>query len=157
MPRIQSNYANGKLPTPYSTGADLVCLAYECAVPVSGDGTVIGDIIEMGVLPAGHVPVDVLYSSTDLDTNGAPAHAVSFGVLNANKDDISTASADGAAAWATGLTIGQAGTLARQSAVATELVQASASPRSLGYKVTTASATKAAGTIRVKVLCRAAP
>lgn len=156
MPRIQSNYANGKLPTPISTGADLVCLAYDIAVPASGDGTVVGDILEMGVLPAGHVPVDVIYSATDLDT-GTPAHAVSFGVLTSAKDDISTAAADGGAAWGTGITVGQAGTLARNTAVAIETVTPSAAARALGFKVTTASATKAAGTLRVKVLCRAAP
>jgi hypothetical protein len=156
MARIQSLYASGRLPTPISQGSDLVTLPFECAVPATGDGTVIGDIIEMGVLPAGHVPVDVIYSATDLDT-GAAAHAVSFGVLNAAKDDISTAAADGGAAWATGLTIGQAGTLARQTTAAIHAVQPSAAARPLGFKVTTASATKAAGTIRAFVVCRATP
>ena len=156
MPRIQSLYASGKLPTPISTGADLIALPFECAVPATGDGTALNDIIEMGNLPAGHIPVDVIYSATDLDT-GAAAHAVSFGVLNANKDDISTAAADGGAAWATGLTIGQAGTMVRNTGVAIYAVQPSTTPRALGFKVTTISATKAAGTIRATVLCRAAP
>ena len=157
MPRIQSLYAQGKLPTPISQGSDLVALPFECAVPATGDGTAVNDIIEMGNLPAGHVVVDVLYSATDLDTGGAPAHAVSFGVLNAAKSDLSTDAADGGAAWATGLTIGQAGTLTRQSTAAIHQVTAASAPRALGYKVTTASATKAAGTIRAIVLCRAAP
>jgi hypothetical protein len=157
MPRIQSLYAQGRLPVPVSQGSDLVTLAFECAVPVTGDGTALNDIIEMGNLPAGHVPVDVLYSATDLDTNGAPAHAVSFGVLNAGKTDISTDAADGGAAWATGLVIGQAGTLARQSAVAIHNVTPSPAHRALGFKVTTAALTKAAGTIRAFVLCRATP
>ncbi len=157
MPRISSLYATGRLPTPISTGADLIALSLECAVPATGDGTVANDIIEMGVLPAGHVPVDVIYSATDLDTNGTPTHAVSFGVLNANKDDISVVAADGGAAWATGLTIGQTGALARQTANVLASVQALTTPRSLGFKVTTASATKAAGTIRATVICRATP
>jgi hypothetical protein len=156
MPRIQSEYAKGKLPTPISTGADVICLDYQCAVPASGDGTVVGDLIEMGVLPAGHIPLDVIYSATDLDT-GAAAHAMSFGILLADKTDLSTAAADGGAAWLTGIIVGQAGTLARQTGIVTDSVAASAAPRSLAYKVTTASATKAAGTVRVKVLCRAAP
>ena len=156
MARIQSEYAKGRLPTRISQGSDLVPLHYECAVPASGDGTASGDIIEMGVLPAGHVPVDVIYSATDLDS-GTPGHAVSFGVLNAAKDDISTDAADGGAVWASGLTIGQAGTLARQSTAAIHAVVPSAANRSLGYKVTTVSGTKAAGTIRVTVLARATP
>lgn len=157
MARIQSNYANGKLPTPISQGSDLVCLPFECDVPASGDGTVVNDIIEMGVLPAGHVPVDVIYSATDLDTNGTPTHAVSFGVLNAAKDDISTAAADGGAAWETGLQVGRAGTMVRQSTAVLDAVAASTAARALGFKVTTASATKAAGKIRAKVICRATP
>jgi hypothetical protein len=156
MPRIQSLYAQGKLPTPISQGSDLVALPFECAVPVSGDGTAVNDIIEMGLLPAGHVPVDVIYSATDLDTGG-PTHAVSFGVLIADKSDISVAAADGGAAWATGLTIGQAGTLTRQTANVLASVLPSTANRSLGFKVTTASTTKAAGTIRATVICRAVP
>lgn len=157
MPRIQSNYANGKLPVPISTGADLVCLDYICAVPASGDGTAVNDIIEMGPLPAGHIPIDVQYFATDLDTNGAPVHATSFGILTSDKSDISTAAADGGAAWQTGINAGQAGTLVRQSTNVLKDVQPSAANRSLGFKVTTASATKAAGTIGVRVICRATP
>lgn len=157
MPRIQSLYATGKLPVPISTGADLVALCYDIDVPASGDGTVVNDILEMGVLPAGHVPVDWYFSASDLDTNGAPTHAVSFGVLTADKSDISTAAADGGAVWQSGITAGQAGTLVRNTGVVQHAVQPSSANRSLGFKVTTASATKAAGKLRCCVLCRAAP
>lgn len=157
MPRISSLYATGKLPTPISQGSDLVVLPFECAVPASGDGTALNDIVEMGVLPAGHVPVFAYYSATDIDTAGSPTVALSFGVLNSTKDDISTAAADGGAAWATGLTIGQAGTLAAQSAASIHAVTPSQSPRALGFKVTTAGTTKAAGTLRAFVVCRAVP
>lgn len=157
MARIQSLYAKGTLPTRISQGADVVPLHFEIDVPASGDGTAQNDILEMGILPAGHVPVDVLYSATDLDTNGAPAIVLSFGVLNAAKTDLSTDAEDGGAAWATGLTIGQAGTLARQSDVAIHKVVAEEADRALGFKVTTAAATKAAGKLRVCVLARAVP
>ena len=156
MPRIQSLYATGSLPTPISQGSDTVTLHYECAVPASGDGTAVNDIIEMGVLPAGHIPLDVVYSATDLDTGG-PTFATSFGVLNAAKDDLSTAAADGGAVWASGLTVGQTASLQRQSTAAIFAVAPSATPRSIGYKVTTAATTKAAGTIRVTVSCKAVP
>lgn len=156
MARIQSLYAQGKLPTPISTGADVIALHYECAVPVSGDGTAVNDLIEMGVLPAGHIPVDVIYSATDLDTGG-PTHAMSFGVLNAAKDDLSTAAADGGAVWGSSLAVGQGGTLARNSSTVIYSVAPSAANRSLAFKVTTASTTKAAGTVRVTVFVKAAP
>ena len=156
MALLKSLYAQGRLPTPISQGSDLVALPFECAIPATGDGTALNDIIEMGVLPAGHVPVDVIYSSTDLDTGG-PTIALSFGVLNAGKTDISTDAADGGAAWATALTIAQGGTLARQTANVLNSVAPSAAPRSLGYKVTTAATTKAAGTLRATVICRATP
>lgn len=150
MARIQSLYAQGKLPTPVSQGSDVVALPFECAVPASGDGTVVNDIIEMGNLPAGHVPVDVIYSATDLDTNGTPTHAVSFGVLNAAKDDLGEV-------WDSAIQVGRAGTLARNVSAAIHAAAPSAAARALGFKVTAASATKAAGTIRAVVLCRAVP
>lgn len=156
MPRIQSLYASGRLPSPVSQGADVVALHYECAVPAAGDGTVVGDIIEMGLLPAGHIPLDFILSATDIDT-GAAAHAVSFGVLLADKSDLSTAAADGGAVWASAVTVGQAGTMVRNTGVVPYAVQPSAANRSLGFKVTTASATKAAGTIRCTVFVKAAP
>lgn len=156
MPRIQSLYATGKLPTPISTGADLVVLPFECDVPATGDGTALNDIIEMGNLPAGHVPVDVIYSADDLDSGtGTVRH--SFGVLNSTKDDISTAAADGGAAWATAIDAGVAGTIFRTTAAAIHKVVASTVPRAIGFKVTTASNVKAAGKIRALVVCRATP
>jgi hypothetical protein len=157
MPRIQSLYAQGRLPTPISQGSDVVALPFECDIPATGDGTAINDIIEMGNLPAGHVPVDVIFSATDLDTNGAPAHAVSFGVLNAGKTDISTDAADGGAAWQTGIVVGQAGTMSRLTAAAAYTVTPVDAQRALGFKVTTAALTKAAGKLRALVLCRATP
>lgn len=157
MPNIRSNYATGKLPSKVAQGAEIVALNYEIDVPATGDGTVANDTLEMGVLPAGHVPVDVIYSADDLDSNGTPTHALSFGVLNAAKTDLSTAAADGGAVWASGLTIGQAATLARQSAKAIVDVAAAESDRNLAYKVTTASATKVAGKLRVTVLARTVP
>jgi hypothetical protein len=156
MPRIQSLYATGKLPTPISTGADLVALAFECDVPASGDGTALNDIIDMGVLPAGHVPVDVVFSADDLDTGtGTIRH--SFGVLNSTKDDISTAAADGGAVWASGLDAAAAATINRPTSNVIHKVQASTAPRSLAFKVTTISNVKAAGKIRAFVICRAVP
>lgn len=157
MARIQSLYAQGKLPTPISQGSDLVVLPFECAVPATGDGTAVNDIIEMGVLPAGHVPVDVIYSATDLDS-GTGTHAVSFGVLNAGKTDLSTDAADGGAAWDTAIAVGATGVLARAAAASPiHKVLPSTAPRALGFKVTTASNVKAAGTIRAFVVCRATP
>lgn len=156
MPRIQSLYASGKLPAPISQGADVVALHYECAVPASGDGTVVNDLIEMGPLPAGHVPLDFILSATDLDT-GAAAHAVSFGLLNAGKTDLSTDAADGGAVWASAVVVGQAGTMVRNTGVVPFAVLPSTANRSLAFKVTTASATKAAGTIRCTVFVKAAP
>lgn len=156
MANIQSLYAQGRLPTPVSQGSDVVALVYECAIPATGAGTAQNDTIEMGFLPAGHIPLDFELSSTDLDTGG-PTHACSFGLLNADKTDLSTAAADGGAVWASALTIGQAGTMVRNTGVVINSVAPSAAPRSLAFKVTTASTTKAAGTMRCKVYVKAVP
>lgn len=155
MARIRSLFAQGKLPTPISQGSDVVCLPFEIDIPAAGDGTAQNDIVEMGDLPAGHVPVDVVFSAGDLDS-GTGTWAASFGVLNADKSDISTAAADGGAAWATGVVVGAAATVSRLSAAAAHTVVPTEANRALGFKITTASNVKAAGKLRAYVFVRAA-
>ena len=42
---------------------------------------VVNDLLEMVILPAGYVPVDVTVASEDLDSNGAPAVVLKAGVM----------------------------------------------------------------------------
>jgi hypothetical protein len=119
------------------------------SLPVTAAQTAAADIYDMGWLPEDCVLVDAIYAATDIDT-GTPAHAMSFGFLNSGATDL-----DGTALQ-TAITVGQAGTAARLTPTLTTLAAKSTStaPRKIGYKVTTASATGAAGTVHLSVSYR---
>lgn len=155
MPFTNSNdYLTGRKPTVFPAGAEVVAVRYPIAL-VAADLDE-NDIGAVGILPAGCVPVGVLVDSDDLDTNAAPAIALSVGVLNGDGDDLSTAAADGGAAWGTGLTVAQAGGQVQVLSKALARVAATGVDRTVALKVTTAAATKAAGTVGVTLLYRAA-
>lgn len=144
-----NDYLDGRKPLPEPAGGEVVCVRFPLAL-VAADLDA-NDIGKIGKLPAGCIPVDVKFDADDLDTNGAPTIAASVGILNATLDDISTATADGGAAWGTGLTTAQAGGQTVVTSKALSRVQAAAADRFIGVKFTAASATKAAGNIGLTV------
>lgn len=154
MANIQSQYALGRLPTRIAAGAEVVPLWYEIALSAA---PLLNDTIEMGPLPAGHTPIDWVLDVADLDSNGTPTIAMSLGLLNSGKTDLSTAAADGGAVWTSGITSGQAGGFTRNASRVLFAVQPAETDRSIALKVTTAAATFQAGTIKLCVLCRANP
>lgn len=154
MPNIQSNYATGRLPTRICAGAEVAPLFYEITLAAP---PLLNDTIEMGPLPAGHVPVDVIYSGDDLDTAGSPLISLSFGVLNSGKTDLSTAAADGGAVWDSALTFSRTGGIARAATKVPHDVAPAETDRPLAFKVTAAAGTFAPGKLRVIVMTRATP
>jgi hypothetical protein len=154
MANHQSDYAKGIRQMPVAGGSELVSIRLVVALPATH---ALNDIVEFGELPEDHVPVDFILDSADLDTNGAPAIVLSVGLLNAGKTDISTAAADGGAAWLTGSNIGQAGGMARPTVRALWTTQPSSTTRRmLGAKITTGAATAAAGNLALTIKYRAA-
>ncbi len=104
---------------------------------------VVNDIIYMGDLPAGHLPVDLMVDTDDLDTGGSPAIVLQAGILNAGKTDID-ATASGGAEWLGSSTVGQAGGMARMAGKAMSRVAVDdTNDRAMGIKVSTAPATGA--------------
>lgn len=102
---------------------------------------VVNDIIYMGDLPAGHLPVDLMVDSDDLDSG--TAIVLQAGILNAGKTDID-ATASGGAEWLGSSTVGQAGGMARMSGKAmSRVVVDDTNDRPMGIKVSTAPATGA--------------
>jgi hypothetical protein len=154
MANIKSDYAAGKLPSKIAQGGEVVALYYEINLAAA---PVLNDTIELGPLPGGHVPVDYTLDCDDLDTNGTPTIALSLGLLNSGKTDLSTAAADGGAVWASGITSAQAGGFTRNAGRILNAVQAAETDRAIALKVTTAAATFAAGKARLTVLARAVP
>ena len=62
------------------------------AVPVVGDyvtvaGIVLNDVIEMGILPAGYVPIDAKFLCDDVDSNGSPLLTLDCGIMTGTPGD----------------------------------------------------------------------
>lgn len=95
----------------------------------------VNDMIRLVELPAGVMLQDYAFVFPDIDSNGAPTFAFSFGVMNAAGTDLATV-------YASGLTAGQSNAIVRapNSDSATDTTN-TALTRRLGIKVTTAAAT----------------
>lgn len=150
MAIIQSDWALGRKPMPVPMGAHPINVLL--TLPVTAAQTALADIYSMGYLPEDCVLVDAVFAATDIDTAGSAAHVMSFGILTDNESDLT-----GSALQAS-ITVGQAGTAARLTpTVATLTTSCDGKTRKkLGFKVTTASGTGAAGTVYLSLTYRAA-
>jgi hypothetical protein len=150
-----NDFITGRRPVVFPAGIEVVAERFMLALAV-GD-LALNSIGQIGILPAGCVPVEVRVDGDDLDS-GAGAGVYQVGILDAAGTAISSAAADGGGAW------GDTGT-----AVATAFdkpitrtlnnmakVQKSDVDRKIGLKVTTAPSTAVAGTIGVTVFYKAA-
>lgn len=151
----KNDYLTGRKPVPTADGAcDLVTVRFTLDLP-TGD-LALNDCGAIGILPAGHVPVDVHVDATDMDS-GAAAMVLQVGVLNAGETDLSTAAADGGAHWgvttAANTAFHQRLTFNGQAVVS---VASASTDRKIGLKVATAPTTAVAGTVGVTVFYRAA-
>lgn len=155
MALLQTLYAVGTIPMPIPKGPEVVSarLVYDSTILAN---FAINDVIELGFLPADCVPVDWIIDNDDMDSSGSPAVVIDFGILNAGKTAVSTATADGGAKWLTGSTQLQAAGVLRATTVPTWRTLPSSSARSIGIVVTTASATFAEGKVAVTFKYRAA-
>lgn len=104
----------------------------------------------VGILPAGCVPVDMFVKA---DALGAGFKA-SVGLINAAGTDISTAAADGGAAWVTDDTTGVAGGYVRVAAPALGKVEPVDHDRAIVIKL--GAAAVAAGQVGISLLYHAA-
>jgi len=154
MTTYNTDYANGVKRMPEAQGAEVVVarMSFDLTAALALD-----DIIRLGALPPGHVPVDAFIDSDDLDSNGSPAIDLELGILNAAEDDIDTTASGGAAWTGTDDIIAQSGGLSRADIAAiTRVVPDASAEQMMGIHVTTAPATGAtSGTIGVTVLYRA--
>jgi hypothetical protein len=150
-----NDYITGRKPVLFPAGCEVVSVRFDLAV-TTGD-LALNTIGQLGILPAGCVPVDVRVDASDIDT-GAGAGVYQVGVLDAAGTAFSAAAADGGGAWGD---TGAAVATAFDKALTRTLnnmasVTATAADRKIGLKVTTAPTTAAAGTIAVTLSYRAA-
>ena len=111
---------------------------------------------QIGVLPAGCIPVDVHVDATDVDS-GAAALVMQVGIWDGAGANLSTAAADGGAHWGVTTAVNTAfDQRLTMNLNAMKTVTATQAERKLGVKVTTAPTTPVAGTLGVTLFYRAA-
>lgn len=151
----KNDYITGRKPVP--TPAELDVVAVRFPIDLLTADLALNTIGQVGVLPAGYVPVDVFVDADDIDS-GAAAAVFQVGIWDGAGASLSTDAADGGGAWGdTGTAVATAfskqldRTLNNINKVAPTSVD-----RKIGVKVTTAPTTAVAGTLGVTVLYRAA-
>lgn len=143
MTILQSLWATSQRNTPYGDCAgDEVCELFEYALPAAALN--IGDIIELGVLPAFHAPSDAILVCDDLDSNGTAALVFDVGLMSGDVGDAVSARTCGNELFAASTT-GQAGGVARATLASAFTIASTDNHRSIGVKITTAAATQVAG------------
>jgi len=153
--RASAGFLTGR--NPVDTPSNINLAAERFTVNLTTADLALNSIGAVGILPAGAVPMFVEIDSTRLDTNGTPTLAFSLGVVNDAETAISTAAADGGAAWLTGRTEGRAAGVSVSgllTSAALRSVQPSRVDRKIGVQFTGAAATAQAGTIGVTVYFR---
>lgn len=152
---VSNDFITGRSPVPFPAGAEVLAVRFPLSLAV-GD-LALNTIGQIGVLPAGCVPVEVRVDGADLDT-GAGAGVYEVGILDAAGTAFSSAAADGGGSWGT---TGTAVATAFDKALTRTLnnmakVTKTDTDRKIGVKVATAPTTAAAGELAVTVWYKAA-
>lgn len=158
-----NDHLTGRTPVPFPAGLETISQRFK--LPLATADLALNTVGNIGILPAGCIPMQVIIDSDDLDSNGTPTIAWSIGISNgavtnnqqsASGTDISTAAADGGAAWGTGITVSQAGGQVQVFSKALSRVTPVNYDRYIMLKATTAAATAVAGEIGAMIQYRAA-
>ena len=149
-----NDYISGRAPVPTPAGSEVLSTRFTLSM-ATADGA-LNTIGQIGILPAGCIPIDVRVDMTDPDASTA-AMVLQVGIWDGSGSSLSTDSADGGAHWGTttAVTAASSQSLTRNG-VAMESVTKSSSDRKLGVKVTTAPTTAQAFTLGVTLLYKAA-
>ena len=102
--QASNDFLTGRKPVPNSAG--LETLSQRFSISLATADLALNTVGAIAVLPAGHVPVAFELDAAQLDSNGTPTLAYSVVILNTAGTAISTATADGGAAWARGQSTG---------------------------------------------------
>jgi hypothetical protein len=120
-------------------------------VDVKAADIVLNDVIDIGILPGNHTVVDMTLITDDLDTNASAAVALDVGIMSGNPGDETSVRTCGSEFFAADTTA-RTGGVARMSKKDGFLVKPTDKDRSIGVKFQAASATAAAGRVRLRVL-----
>lgn len=147
-----NQYITGNKPARTPSGPEICAMRFTLAMATAD--LALNTIGQIGVLPAGCVPVDVIVDGTDMDS-GAAAMVLQVGVWDGASASLSTAADDGGAHWGVTTAVNtsfQQRLTQNGNAMAT--VNPTQTTRKLGVKVATAPTTAVAGTLGVTLLYR---
>lgn len=150
-----NDFITGRRPIPTPGGIENVTVRFE--IPAVPADLALNAIGQMGILPAGCVPVEVRVYASDVDS-GAGAGVFQVGIWDGVSATLSAAAADGGGPWGD---TGAAVATAFDKSLTRTLnnlanVQPSSVDRRVGLRVTTAPSTAVAGTLGVELTYRAA-
>jgi hypothetical protein len=132
--------AQKAIPAPVD-GVQVIAIIGDFVVPT---GLVVNDVIEMGGLPADCVPVNLIVSTEDMDSNGTPLITLDAGIISGNFGALDNARTCGNEFFAAS-TVGQAGGIQAMNKAAGAMLAPSTSDRGWGLKVAAAAATLTVG------------
>lgn len=156
-----NDYLIGRAPT--VTPSDSSDNTVRFRLPLQTADLALNTIGNIGILPAGCVPVSVLFDSDDLDSNGTPTIAWTLGISNAavvnnvqgvGVTAVSTASVDGGAAWATSILTSRNSGQDALTSRALSRVAPTTYDRYVVLQASTAAATAVAGEVGVTLTYR---
>jgi hypothetical protein len=153
MPFSSSNdFTTGRANPVTPAGAELASMRFPLAMGTAD--LALNTIGQIGILPAGCVPVQVLVDGTDMDS-GAAAMVLNVGLLDAAGTAMSTAAADGGAAWGSTTAVN---TAFQQQILSQPMATVTRSDvdRKIGIRVTTAPTVAVAGTLGLTLIYRSA-
>jgi hypothetical protein len=153
MPFTGSNdFTTGRANPVTPAGAELASMRFTLAMATAD--LALNSIGQIGILPAGCIPVQLLVDGTDMDS-GAAAMVLNVGILDAAGTALSTAAADGGAAWGSTTAVN---TAFQQQILSQPMATVTRSDvdRKIGIKVATAPTVAVAGTLGVTLIYRSA-
>lgn len=158
-----NDFLTGRAPVLFPSGIETISQRYKLTLATADEAAaVFGNI---GILPAGCIPTEVIIDSDDLDSNATPTLVWAVGVSNAavvnnvqgtGVTALSVLAADGGAAWGTGITVSQAGGQVQVLSKALSRVTPTTYDRYICLNATAGAATAVAGEIGVMLQYRAA-
>lgn len=163
-----NDYISGRLQPVTPSESEVVAVRYEADFGKDAANIAanlgLNKVGAIGILPAGCVPVGLIVDSDDLDSTSALAWSIGLSnTSNASAPgydatDVSIATNDGGAVWASGITVSQAGGQVQPLSKALSRVVPVNYDRAIVVKATTASNTSGitSGKLGVTVLYRAA-
>jgi hypothetical protein len=152
MSTLLSRFAKRMLSTITSASAGQV-IANDYFFDITAAQINAGEIIDLGVLPAGHTVSDAILIADDLDT-GAAAITLDVGIMSGTPGDDVSVRTCGAEIFS-GSVGGQAGVVGRPTLASAFKILPTDADRSIGVKIVVDAATAAAGRIRLRVFMHA--